>query len=95
MDEIPADLKHYLNQPLLDRKADPINYWFQYETIYPNLSTIAKKYLAIVTTSVPTERVFSKAGNILSEHRNRLIPEHLQQLWFLNSLSMKEWQLND
>ena len=89
-DEIPTDLKHYLNQPLLDRKADPIKYWLQYERIYPTLSSIAKKYLPIMATSVPSERVFSRAGNILTDHRNSLSSEHLQQLLFLNSLSMKE-----
>ncbi|KAG8226166.1 hypothetical protein J437_LFUL007403 [Ladona fulva] len=38
--------------------------------IYPRLSKLAKKHLAVVATSVPSERVFSKAGQIISERRS-------------------------
>ena len=93
-DVIPTDLKHYLNQPMIQRQENPMHYWLtQCESIYPTLSIIAKKYLSIVATSVPSERLFSKAGNILTEARSRLSPIHLQHLLFLNSLSAKEWQL--
>ena len=93
-DVMPTDLKHYLNQPIMKRKENPMNYWLkQCETIYPTLSIIAKKYLGIVATSVPSERLFSKAGNILTENRSKLLPNHLQNLLFLNSLSIEDWQL--
>lgn len=89
-DEMPTDLRHYLNQPLIKLKENPIFCWSkQYKIIYPTLSKIAKKYLPVVATSVPSERLFSRAGNILTEDRNRLSPDHLQQLLFLNSLSRR------
>jgi len=62
-------------------------------SVYPTLSIIARKYLAVVGTSVPSERLFLRAGNILTDSRNRLSPNHLQELLFLNSLSVKDWQL--
>lgn len=90
-DVMPTDLKHYLAQPLVDRKKNPMNYWLkQCESIYPTLSIIAKKYLPIVATSVPFERLFSKAGNILTDSRSKLSPIHMQHLLFLNSSSIKE-----
>lgn len=92
---MPTDLKHYLDQPMIDRKESPIRYWLRLASVYPTLSVIAKKYLAIVGTSVPSERLFSRAGNILTDSRNRLSPDHLQQLLFLNSLSIKDWQLKN
>lgn len=94
-DEMPTDLKHYMDQPMIDRKESPIRYWSRLASVYPTLSVIAKKYLAIVGTSVPSERLFSRAGNILTDSRNRLSPDHLQQLLFLNSLSIKDWQLKN
>ena len=90
---MPTNLKHYLNQPMVDRRENPIQYWQNLASVYPTLSIVATKYLAIVVTSVPSERLFSRAGNILTDSRNRLSPQHLQQLLFFNSLSAKDWQL--
>ncbi|XP_071652992.1 E3 SUMO-protein ligase ZBED1-like isoform X2 [Temnothorax longispinosus] len=92
-DEMPTNLKHYLDQPMIDHKENPIRYWINFASVYPTLTVIAKKFLAIVGTSVPSERLFSRAGNILTDSRNRLSPDHLQHLLFLNSLSIKDWQL--
>ncbi|EZA55665.1 hypothetical protein X777_04307 [Ooceraea biroi] len=93
-DKMPTDLKHYLDQPMIDRKKNLICYWINFASVYPTLSVIAKKYLAIVATSVPSERLFSRTGNILTDSRNRLSSDHLQQLLLLNSLTIKDWQLN-
>ncbi|KAF0744863.1 zinc finger BED domain-containing protein 1-like, partial [Aphis craccivora] len=49
------------------------------------VSLLAKKYLSIVATSVPCERLFSEGGTIISKKRNRLSSERLSQLLFLNS----------
>ena len=65
---------------------DPLNWWKENEsTKYSAVSLLAKKYLSIVATSVPCERLFSEAGTIISKKRNRLSPERLNQLLFLNS----------
>ncbi|KAE9523138.1 hypothetical protein AGLY_016452 [Aphis glycines] len=64
---------------------DPLNWWKENESKYSAVSLLAKKYLSIVATSVPCERLFSEAGTIISKKRNRLSPERLNQLLFLNS----------
>ena len=79
-DELPTDLKHYISQSLLDQKSDVLRYWLkECNSVYPTLSLIATKYLAVVATSVPSERLFSIAGNIMTEYRSQLSPTHLQQ----------------
>lgn len=88
---ISEDLSYYLNQPTCHRNQNAIKFWNNYS--HSILSKLAKRYLAIIATSVPSERLFSKAGNIVTESRNRLSSDHLQQLLFLNSLSLKEWNL--
>lgn len=94
--DMPTDMKHYLNQPTIGLAEDPIYYWYNiYKSIYPSLRVIAKQYLPIVATSVPSERLFSKAGNIMVENRSKLSPKHLQNLLFLNSLSLKKWKINE
>lgn len=59
--EMPTDLKHYLNQPTLSL-GDILKFWDTHGPIYPNLKQIVEPYLAMVATSVPSERLFSKAG---------------------------------
>jgi len=55
---------------MIDRRENPIRYWLKLTSVYPTLSIIARKYLAVVGTSVPSERLFSRAGNILTDSRN-------------------------
>jgi len=38
----------------------------------------------IPATSVPAESIFSKTGQIMSARRNRLLPDNLDTLIFLN-----------
>ena len=88
---INIELKQYLTQPVISRHNDPLKYWQTLKYGYPTLFNIAIKYLAIVGTSVSSERMFSKAGIIKSESRNRLIPARLNKLLFLGSLTREEW----
>ncbi|XP_066587634.1 E3 SUMO-protein ligase ZBED1-like [Prorops nasuta] len=86
--EISDMLRYYLIQPPVKMDTDPINFWQKNDT---PLAKLGKKYLAAIATSVPCERLFSKAGQIMTEARNRLSGDHLQQLLFLGSLSKEEW----
>lgn len=90
---VPVELRQFLNQPVIQRTNDPLAYWHQMNTVYPDLYKIAIKYLSIVGTSVPSERLFSKAGNILTEKRSRLMnSKRLSKLIFLSSLDKIHWQ---
>ncbi|XP_063366311.1 E3 SUMO-protein ligase ZBED1 [Cydia amplana] len=55
-------LKQYLDLPYLDRKQDPLQFWAERQQLFPSLSQMAFKYLCIPASSVPSERLFSKAG---------------------------------
>jgi len=92
---IGIDFKNYLNQPVEDlQKCDPLKYWnYHKDTSYKNLKTLAYRYLCIVATSVPSERLFSLAGNIVTPIRNRLSGERLHKLLFLKSLDKHFWDI--
>ena len=55
---------------------------------YPSLYKVAMTYLAILATS---ERIFLKAGQIITKQRNRLSEKHLNGLLFLSSLDKEFW----
>jgi len=80
---MPSDLKHYLNHPTIPINSDILKFWDINTNIYPHLKKVVEPYLSLVATSVPSERLFSKAGNIITEKRNRLKGDKLQQLLFL------------
>jgi zinc finger BED domain-containing protein 1 (E3 SUMO-protein ligase ZBED1) len=76
-----VDLRQYLEKPLLSRTEYPIEYWTFNEN---NLKYVALKYLCIPGSSTPAERIFSKAGQLVTERRNRLSGKHINALLFLN-----------
>ena len=67
-----------------DKSGDPLLWWKNREVLYPILSKLAKKYLAIPASSVPSERIFSLAGNLVTKKRVNLLPENVHLLIFLN-----------
>ena len=66
-----------------NRKENPTKWWKNYCTQLPLLSTMARKYLCIPATSVPSERAFSTAGNVVNAKRSCLLPENTNILTFL------------
>ncbi|XP_066598841.1 zinc finger BED domain-containing protein 4-like [Prorops nasuta] len=86
-ENMPMCLQYYLNFATFNLETNPISFWNKYfGESHLNLKQLAMKYLPITSTSVPAERLFSKAGNIMTDARNRLSSKHLHELLFLNSL---------
>lgn len=89
----PNELNLYLKSSVARLSDNPLHLWKDMKSVYPILSNIAIKYLSTVATSVPSERLCSKAGLTLSNQRNRLTPKHLNKLLFLQSLDDTLWSL--
>lgn len=62
---------------------DPLRWWKEHHSLYPHLSKLAQCYLVVPGTSVPSERVFSTAGDIVTASRSVLSAEHVDILIFL------------
>lgn len=82
-----AEVSQYRKEPPINPEGNPLIWWSQHCHRYPSLSVIAKKYLCIPATSVPSERVFSTAGDVVTAQRSPLKSEYVDRLIFLK----KNW----
>lgn len=67
-----VEIDKYLAELHIPRTDDPLIWWESKKFLYPNLYKIILKRFCIPATSVPCERIFSKAGQICNEKRSRL-----------------------
>jgi hypothetical protein len=79
-------VNRYRVVPSISDNADPLAWWVSFSGAHPELAVLAKKYLAAPATSVPCERLFSKAGNIVSKKRCTLTPKNTLKL-----VCLSEW----
>ena len=59
-------------------KIDVLKWWKINRVRYPNIFLLASKYLCITAISVPSEKIFSKAGEIMSKKRSQISTKHLK-----------------
>ena len=78
------ELDRFLREPIVGSEVNTLDWWSKNTERFPKLACLAKKYLCIPATSVPAERVFSTAGNIVNHKRSSLLPENTDILIFLN-----------
>ena len=65
---------------------DLLDYWRAHSTRFPNLSRMARDYLAIPGTSTPSERAFSAGRQLITDFRCRLNAETITACMLL-----KDW----
>ena len=53
---------NHLGGDLADRDVDPLEYWHRRQVDFTSLGKMARDFLAIPATSVPSERAFSMGG---------------------------------
>ena len=75
--------KYELEEPLGLESKQPLLWWKGHKSLYKYLSLLSKKFLCITATSVPSERLFSAAGNLVAEKRSRLTLDNIDKLIFL------------
>ncbi|XP_074518369.1 E3 SUMO-protein ligase ZBED1-like [Halichoeres trimaculatus] len=78
-----VEVAKYKDSSSLILGGNVLEWWKSHQTELPLLANLAKTYLCIPGTSVPSERVFSTAGDIVRSERSVLSPEHVDQLVFL------------
>ncbi|XP_078481890.1 zinc finger BED domain-containing protein 4-like [Ciona intestinalis] len=83
--KITSELGSYLTLPVIQRTDDPHTWWQSNAATFPLLLLVAKKYLCAPASSVYSERMFSEAGTVYEDKRNRLLPRNAEKLLFIHS----------
>jgi hypothetical protein len=65
--------------------ANPLDFWKGQAHNFKNLAIMARQYLAIPATTASSERLFSIAGNVISDDRSRLHHERATALILLKA----------
>ena len=78
---VSFEIKKYTLSP----KSCPLQWWKVQQKELPLLARLARRYLCICVTSVPSERLFSTGGKVVTDGRNALKPHSVDQLAFLGS----------
>ena len=80
------EVRRYLELANSSREStNPLEWWQSSgKPNFPHLNKMATKYLVIQATSVPCERVFSSAGNILTQKRSCLSDKNASMYVFLH-----------
>ena len=79
MISITDQLDAYMRMPVLQRSTNPLEFWKNEQEKLPILAKLAMK-----SSSVYSERMFSEMGNINDERRNRLLPQNFEKLLLLH-----------
>lgn len=82
-ESIKEEISRY-NKTSVDINDDPLTWWGKHSGLFPHLSSYAKDRLTASGTSVPSERVFSKAGQLVNAKRACLSSKHVDEIIFLN-----------
>ncbi|XP_072375206.1 E3 SUMO-protein ligase ZBED1-like [Diabrotica undecimpunctata] len=77
------EVQRYIEDDILNKDEDSLLWWKNNRHNYPTLSSLVRNKFALAT-SVPCERLFSKAGQILNERRTRLSAQKVEKLLFLH-----------
>ena len=79
-DILENQLQSYLAAEVIDIEENPLLWWKNNGERFPHIANIARKMLCIPATSVPSERVFSDAGNIITTKRAQLKCDFAEKL---------------
>lgn len=79
------EFQAYASAPRVTKDTNILLWWKMHEKNYPNVAKMARDIFSITATSVPSERLFSKAALTIRKHRNRLNTDSARSLLCLNS----------
>ena len=87
MEKVKQEMKLYLSLPIdtVMQQGGQLAWWKEHQGQIPMMAKLAKYILCIPATSTPSERMFSKAGNLINKKRASLKPHKVDMMLFLNA----------
>jgi hypothetical protein len=83
LEKVTEEIESYKDQESIPLANNPLHWWRDHQYKYLVLSSYARELLCIPATSVPSERVFSTAGDIVSSQRAAISAENVDIQLFL------------
>jgi hypothetical protein len=80
-----SQLSQYLEKQWQNESIDPLIWWNVNTTEFPTLSKIASHILSISATSVRSEEIFSKSGNLINKKHSSLEKNTVKIIVLYNS----------
>ena len=88
LEQIVHELSLYTLSPATEHSACPLTWWAANKATYPNVARLARKLLAMPATSGTSERLFSKAGDVITKKRNRIDACKADKIIFLDVINV-------
>jgi len=71
-DNVQNELNLYIAAKPISHTACATTWWAANSGTYPNIAAVVRQLLAVPATSVASEQLFSKDGDVITKKRNRL-----------------------
>lgn len=75
-----SELERYLDHRIVSANMDITDWWNEQRNEYPKLFRLFAKLSAIPASSASGERVFSKTGLVITDRRNLILPENVNNI---------------
>ncbi|XP_044058674.1 uncharacterized protein LOC122879066 [Siniperca chuatsi] len=82
-ERVQQEIQLFRNLPAVPTSEDALAWWWERRDTLPLLSELTNSYLCIQASSTPCERVFSTAGDTISQERSHILPEQADMQIFL------------
>ena len=79
---VEHELERYIAEPV--HISNPLEWWKINDVKFPRIAALAKKYLCVPATEVPSERSFSAADGTVTKLRAALDPDNVDKLTFVH-----------
>jgi hypothetical protein len=64
----------------VNKHSNPLEFYKNNQSLFKRLSKISNIVFSITSSSTASEEKFSNAGDIITDTRNQLLPEHSEDL---------------
>ncbi|XP_060903078.1 uncharacterized protein LOC132980771 [Labrus mixtus] len=82
-ERVQQEIQLYRKLPAIPTSQDALAWWWERRTTLALLSELSNSYLCVQASSTPGERVFSTAGDTMSQERAHILPEKVDMQIFL------------
>ena len=88
--EVPDnnEFKAYMKEPPTPMDQCPLLWWASKKYLYPNVARMARDYLVIPGSSVPSESIFSTGKQLITQYRHSLNRDSVRA-----SQCLKPWNI--